>query len=238
MAELVYHLRGAGVTTLEGGRKIAFEPHGTVLYPARMRHDQTMTAKGDDICLHISGPKTGSSSQDALSEPLYIPPLPVDPFVRNEFLQLAQVGFDPTRRLELDLRATALVVRLLHLSRPLEEEVALNPAEIHIARAREYISAKYAEIQSVKEIANHVGVSEDYLRHLFAERSGTSLIRAVTEARMDRAKELLVHSRLPLKEIASLCGFQTERYLSARFKKLTGQSPGTFRRHSFTAHGL
>ena len=235
MIELVYHLRGAGVTTLEDGRKIGFKPHGTVLYPARLRHEQTMEAWGEDICLHIECPKGATSLRHEFSQPLYIPPLPVDPFVRGEFLQLAQVGFDPARRLELNLRVTALMARLLTLSRPLEGDSAPPPAEIHRARARQYILENSARIQSAGEIAHHVGVSEDYLRHLFAERDGTSLIRLVTEARIDRAKELLIHSRLPLKEIASLCGYQTERYLSARFKKQTGQAPGAFRRQSFSA---
>ena len=233
MIELVYHLRGAGVTTLEDGRKIAFKPHGTVLYPARLRHDQTMEAWGDDICLHIECPKGAAALRKEFSQPLYIPPLPADPFVRGEFAQLAQVGFDPSRRLELDLRVTALVARLLTLSRPLEGESAPAPAEIPRARARQYIRENHARIQSMGEIAQHVGISEDYLRHLFAERDGTSLIRLVTEARIDRAKELIIHSRLPLKEIATLCGFQTERYLSTRFKRLTGLSPGAFRRQAF-----
>ena len=230
--ELVYHCHGSGVTTLETGQQIRFEPHGTVIYPARLRHDQRTETWGDDICLHIDWPKSAPSAQSWIPEPLYVPPLPVDPFVRGEFLQLAQTGFDPARRVELNLRATALLARLLNLSRPFADEAAPDPVNVYLTRARQYIHENHFRIQSVREIASHVGVSEDYLRHLFAERDGTSLSRLVTEARIERAKELLIHSRLPLKEIAALCGFQTERYLSARFKSFTGHTPGTFRRNS------
>ncbi len=229
MAELVYHYRGSGITTMEDGRQVHFEPHGTVLYPPGRPHEQTMESHGEDICLHFDCGQGAKALRDRTAEPLYVPPLPMDPFVRSEFLQLARVGFNRARRVELNLRTTALLLRFLDLSRPFEEELLPDPAEIHVARARQYIRENYQRIQCVGEIAEHVGVSEDYLRHLFAGRDRTSLNRLVTEVRIERAKELLIHSRLPQKEIASLCGFQTERYLSARFKQWTGYSPGAFR---------
>ena len=233
MVELVYHNRGSGVTVMEDGQKIHFEPHGTVLYPAGVRHEQAMESNGEDICLHIECGKAAPALRSRVATPFYVPPLPADPFVRSEFLQLAQVGFDRSRRLELDLRATALLVRLLDLGRAFKEGLSPDPAEMHVVRARQYIRENYQRIESVGEIARHVGVSEDYLRHVFAEKEGSNLNRLVTEARIERAKELLIHSRLALKEIASLCGFQTERYLSARFKQSMGCSPGVFRRQAF-----
>jgi AraC-like DNA-binding protein len=42
----------------------------------------------------------------------------------------------------------------------------------------------------------------------------------------------LRHSRLPLKQIATLCGFKDEYYFSAVFRQLTQSSPGDFRRRA------
>lgn len=236
IVEVVYHRRGAGVTKLGNGRHIRFEPHGTVLYPAGMAHDQTLASNGEDICLHLECAGAGPALGKHVQQPLYIPPLPQDPFVRSEFLHIAQVGFDQTRQLELDLRATALLVRLLNLGRSFASKaVPPDPAAMHLARARQFIRENYRRIQRVGDVADHVGVSEDYLRHLFLERNAASLNHLLTEARIERAKELLIHSRLPLKEIASLCGFRTERYLSARFKQWTSRTPGVFRRRAASA---
>ena len=233
--ELVYHPSGSGITTLEDGRKIEFQPHGTVIYPARLRHDQRMFKLGVDICLQVSQ----SSEESWLSEALYIPPdsfgtRRADRFVRTEFLHLAQVRPDPIRRVELDFRITALLARLLQLSPLAARENLPSSPETHVDRARKFICENYARITSAGEIAQHVGVSEDYLRHLFIEHGGTGLNRLLNQTRIERAKELLIHSKLPIKEIASLSGFKTERYLSTRFKQLTGTGPGMFRRQSLS----
>ncbi len=222
---------------LEDGRRIEFEPHGIVIYPEFLRHDQRMSVSGEDICLHIAqGPSLGTGKR-LFSEALYIPPGGVetrrpDRHVRSEFLHLAKVRSDPARQLELDLRATALVARLLQFNQSGAEEFPKGSPETYLGRARQYIGENYAKITNVNEIALHVGVSADYLRHLFAGHCGTSLNRLLNQTKIERVKELLIHSRLPLKEIASLSGFETERYLSTRFKKLTGISPGAFRRRS------
>ncbi len=228
--ELVYHPQGSGITTLSDGRRITFEPHGTVIYPALVRHEQRMNELGKDICIHVAAP-----SPDLFPEALYIPPGNAgdrrgDRYVRSEFLQLSQVRLDAGRRVELDLRVTALVARLLQLNRLVAEEAPQASSELHLERARRFIRENYARISCVEEIAAHVGVSEDYLRHLFAERGGTSLNRLLGQTRIERAKELLIHSRLPIKEIASLSGFKTERYLSTCFKRESRVSPGAFRR--------
>lgn len=234
--ELVHHPRGTGVTSMEDGRKIDFEPHGTVIYPALLGHDQRMHVIGCDICVHIAPPAKSRLLIDLLSQALYIPPYRegkrADRYVRSEFLQLAQVRSDPTRSVELDLRVTSLVVRLLQLNHSVAEEVSKSPPQIHLDRARQYIRDNYARITNVQQIAQEVGISEDYLRHIFAEHGGTSLNRLLNQTKIQRVKELLTHSRLSLKEIASLTGFETERYLVTRFKMLTGVSPGSYRRQA------
>ena len=229
--EMVHHPRGSGVTAFEDGREIGFQPHGTVIYPARHRHDQRMSTPGVDICLHVRAPK------DWLPEALYIPPdssgtKRADRFVRTEFLHLAQVRPDASRLVELDLRIPALLARLLQLGPLAAHENPPTTPETHVDRARQFICENFAKITSAGEVARHVGVSEDYLRHLFIEHGGPGLNRLLNQTRIERVKELLVHSRLPIKEIASMSGFKTERYLSTRFKQLTGVGPSTFRRES------
>lgn len=231
--EMVYHPRGSGVTLMGDGRKIEFEPHGVVIYPAGLKHDQRMYTPGVDICVHIAA----SSAQPLFAEALYIPAggagsNRADRYVRTEFLNLAHSRPNRDRQVELDLRVTALVSRLLQLNRSIAEEIPKTPSEFYIDRARQFISDHYLRISSMREIAEHVGVSEDYLRHLFLAEGGTSLSQLVIQTKIERVKELLIHSKLPIKEISTLTGFKTERYLSTRFKKQTGVTPGDFRMRS------
>ena len=235
--ELVYHSRGKGVTTLGNGKKIEFDRYGTVVYPALLKHDQRMYTMGTDICIQISQSASSAENGVLFPEALYVPPvgrkkMQADPFVHSEFVQLAQLRPNPSRGVELDLRVTALVVRLLQLNHSVAQHTPKSSMELYISQARQFIHENYAKIKSMEEVSKHVGMSEDYLRHLFAEQGGISLNRLLNQTKIERVKELLIHSRLPLKEIASLSGFATERYLSTRFKQLVGVSPGTFRRES------
>jgi transcriptional regulator GlxA family with amidase domain len=55
------------------------------------------------------------------------------------------------------------------------------------------------------------------------------MVRHLARIRVDRAKELLAHSPLSLREIAARCGFASEQYLCAVFARLEGMPPGAFR---------
>ncbi len=233
--EFVHHPRGSGITTLEDGSQIDFEPGGTVIYPPGLRHDQRMRIRGIDICLHAALAPGSLAELPFFSAALYIPPSGPrggDSFVRTEFARLARLRPDPDRQVELDFRITALLLRLLHLDHSSSRRRTPTLPEIYLTRARRFIAEHYARITDVGEISRHVGVSEDYLRHLFARQGGTSLNRLLRQTRIERAKELLVHSRLPMKEIAALAGFQTERYLATRFKRATRLTPGEYRQHA------
>jgi AraC-like DNA-binding protein len=232
--ELVHHPRGQGTTTLGDGRRLDFVPHSTVIYPVRCLHDQRMSQPGEDICVHVAVPPKAAR---LFAHPLYIPPPSRkgalrDRFVQDEFHNLSRLRADSVNRVELDFRVTALVARLLHLNPSSAWSVPCSPAEVYLQQARRFIGENYARLTGVGEVARHVGISEDYLRHLFAEQGGSSLNRTLNQIRLERAKELLLHSRLPVKEIAALSGFKTERYLTTRFKRWSGSSPGRFRRES------
>ncbi len=232
--ELVYHPEGAGVTTLGDGRRIEFRAKGIVIYPAGVPHDQKMLAAGEDICVHVAESLQGTLGA-LFADPVYIPPVRADDahadtFVPTEFLNLSRARADGARRIELDFRVTALMVRLFQLNRLEAHELPKAPAELYVDRARQYIAENFAHIGNAGDVAKQVGIGEDHLRHLFAKHGNTSINRLLNQTKIERAKELLIHSRMPLKAIAAMSGFATERYFSTRFRKLARVSPGVFRR--------
>jgi len=237
--EIVHHPRGSGLTEIKGGGRIDFVAGGTVIYPARMAHDQRMHRPGEDICLHFEIAANARDLSQLFSQPLSFSPSfdkREKAAVTAEFLHLVRINLTATRQVELDLRISALVAHLLQLNRATAQNSPKTPPEVHLEKACTYIKQHYATIRGVQEVANHVGVSEDYLRHIFLESGGTSLVRLINLSRLERAKELLIHSRMPIKEIASLVGYKTERYLSIRFKSYTGVAPGAFRRKVFDSY--
>lgn len=75
-------------------------------------------------------------------------------------------------------------------------------------------------------------IAQDYptLSHLFSEIEGTTIEKYAIAQKIERVKELLVYDELSLKEIADQLNYSSTAYLSNQFKKITGLSPGHFKK--------
>lgn len=78
-------------------------------------------------------------------------------------------------------------------------------------------------------LASELRMNYDTLSALFSVSEGQTLERYVIERRLNKVKELLVYTVLPLSEIAHQTGFSSVPHLSNQFKRLTGLSPTYFR---------
>lgn len=223
--ELVYHPSGSGISSLDDGTTLTYAEGGVVAYAARVAHDQTPSQRGTEVCVQLKVPRAVAVH---LPKAAYYAPLS-DPYVGEEFWSLSRTASqpEPSLRAVLNLRVTALLLRL-HVSAR-QRDVTSDPREFYVQRARAFLQTHFATVPHIAAVAEHVGVSEDYLRHLFRERERTSLNQEINRLRVERAKELLRHSRLPLKNIAEQCGFQNERYFCTRFAAIAGVTPGAFR---------
>ena len=226
--EIVHHLKGGGVTSSRAGDALRYEQGSTVIYPPDTPHKQVGDVPGEDLCVLFSLP---GPSPECLSRRIYVPPFD-DRYIQTEMLSFAEVPPEiaDVERVSYHYRITALVLHLLRLSNVLGELADLSAADIYAQRARMYIRDHFLDITSLRDVADHIGISLDYLRHVFRDRYGVSLLRWLNEVRIERARELLAHSRLSQKRIAKLCGFGTESYFGARFREAVGSSPGVFRR--------
>jgi AraC-like DNA-binding protein len=224
--EIVYHLRGRGSTTVNG-REIPFETGSVIIYPPYVEHDQRIETDGEDACV-LLGVERGLPR--VLETCIAVPALG-DASLADEILALSRARPDgsPILRATLAHRATAVLGRLLELAPAAGGEKPKSRPETYLERAQRYIGDNYQRIQSVHDVAKHVGLGADHLRHLFRRLSGTTVIGYVTTVRLARAKALLRFSDLPLKTIAAHCGFRNERYFSEVFRKQEGRPPGEFR---------
>ena len=222
--ELVIHRDCAGWTALPDGRRFDFSPGMAALYPPDLAHDQLSDPPGEDLCLHLrpSAPLPAELTRFQL--------FPADPLALATVLDLleAPAGPGPLGRLADSLRATGLVARLF--AHGAATGRGRPPADRHLDAARAYIRRHYATIGSLTEVASAVGLSPVHLRHLIKTADGTNLIGYLTGVRLERAKELLRSTRLPLTAIATACGFATDRYFCRVFQRCEGRTPSAFRR--------
>jgi YesN/AraC family two-component response regulator len=83
---------------------------------------------------------------------------------------------------------------------------------------------------SAKGIAARLKISVNYVRSTFKGATGESISTYITRLRIERCKELLESSGLPVKEIAEAVGFRNYTYFFTLFKKQTGRTPQEYQR--------
>jgi AraC-like DNA-binding protein len=223
--EIVYHPRGSGVTHLKNG-KLAFGEGSVVVYGPEERHDQIMDHDGEDLCVTLAVP----TRYRGIPQECFIVPRVEEAVVVEDirFLSQGRVKLTPAEQAIYNLRATSTLYALVHLARALNQEKAHGTAQ-YVEKAEQYVRDHFATLVTLREAAEYAGIGYDHLRHAVAALRGRSLVRYLTEVRIDRAKTLLVHSQLSLKQIATLCGFRDEYYFSAVFRRFARMPPGRYR---------
>lgn len=102
----------------------------------------------------------------------------------------------------------------------------------------EYIAEHYREDIRLNDAASVMGFSEGYFARSFRAKFGTSFIEYLTQYRLDKGKDLLVRSEIPIEQVAYRVGFNNYSYFCTCFKRRCGMSPGAYRKqYAVTADG-
>jgi transcriptional regulator GlxA family with amidase domain len=87
-----------------------------------------------------------------------------------------------------------------------------------------------AVIGSVEEWAAMAGVSRRVMERRFQSVLGRSPRAMILHERLERAKNLLSTTDLPVARIAERCGFQSNERLTVNFRETVGVPPAIYRR--------
>jgi signal transduction histidine kinase/AraC-like DNA-binding protein len=101
-----------------------------------------------------------------------------------------------------------------------------------VKQAIAYLHQNYTRPISRWEIAEAVGVSEDYLSRVFHRELSISPWDYLNRYRVLQSRQLLLHTRDAVGAIARQVGFKDQAYFSRVFHKVTGTSPQAFREAS------
>ncbi len=93
-----------------------------------------------------------------------------------------------------------------------------------------YIEKNYQKGVSLEEAAEHVHLSPFYLSKLFKKQLKINFVSYVTERKIDKAKELLETTDMPILNIALDLNYQEPNYFSKVFKKVVGVTPSEYRK--------
>ena len=126
--------------------------------------------------------------------------------------------------------AMGYIVRIMEKALVLREKKASSRYEDVVGKVIHYIEDNYAqEDLSLNLLASHVNFSPNHLSMIFSQQTGQTLIRYLTDYRMNRAKELLRCSSKKSSVISMEVGYKDPHYFSYLFKKTQGMTPTQYR---------
>ncbi|WP_024295866.1 response regulator [Lacrimispora indolis] len=97
-----------------------------------------------------------------------------------------------------------------------------------ITNVQKYINNHISEKLTLNEVAGVFGLSPNYLSILFKKNCRVGFSEYIAQAKVNRAKALLMEQDMKIYEAADQLGFESAFYFSKVFKKVTGLSPREF----------
>lgn len=101
-----------------------------------------------------------------------------------------------------------------------------------LARAVRLMEAAIEQPLGVSGIANRLGVSARQLERLFQRHLGVAPAAYQLRLRLERARELLRLSPLPVTDVGLACGFQSAAHFSTAYARHFGRPPSRERREA------
>ncbi len=128
------------------------------------------------------------------------------------------------------LRELALSAVLLETLVELGRASGADQKEKSLSRSLAYINSRYTEEIRIGELASLESLSPSRYHVIFKERMGMPPSEYIIELRLRHACGLISSTDMPISQVASLVGYDDQRFFCRIFKKKLGISPSEYRK--------
>ena len=128
----------------------------------------------------------------------------------------------------IQLQAAQILIKLAGMYETLHSSKRVKTV-VYVNRALNYINTHYHENIQAHDIAQHAGVNKNYLQRRFKESTGKTMSEYLSEKRMEKAKQLLEKTDIPIIDLCLYVGINSRQYFTAVFTKRMGMSPQKYR---------
>ena len=143
-------------------------------------------------------------------------------------------------------QAAALLDRMMAGTPPPKQPTLIHPGGIvtrqstdvlatddrHVLRAVTFIRDHACRRIQVADVLRHVKLSRASLEPRLKKALGRTIHQEIQRVQIERAKELLTTTEIPIKHIARRCGFKYVQYMSRVFRQATGSPPARYRKRA------
>lgn len=163
-------------------------------------------------------------------------PIKADPYLHGLFEKMLEeaaarkVGFLNNIKCLIQIILT-LVARQLTPDCSLDYSFCVRTmsGDKRIEMVDEFIKQHLSYNITVNDVAQYANLSKKHLNRIVREKRGISTHDLITEAKLQKAKDLLKNSDYSLAQISEMLGFSNEFNFNRFFRKKEGMPPGQFR---------
>lgn len=97
-------------------------------------------------------------------------------------------------------------------------------------RLRNYVESHIAETLTLERLAGHLQLSRYHLVRKYRAMTGCTPMSEVARLRIERARDMVLTTSLPLKDIPAMTGLNDIYHMTRLFRRHLGVTPGSLRR--------
>jgi AraC-like DNA-binding protein len=98
-----------------------------------------------------------------------------------------------------------------------------------ISQVKHIINMNLSKNLCIKDISSQLGLSHEHISRQFRKLTGETITSYINLQRLEASLEMLKNTNMPLKQIASECGFKSVNYFHTIFKKKFSFTPNFVR---------
>lgn len=168
---------------------------------------------------------------ETFARPRSLPPEELDDCLRLiERLEQELAGLQEG---SIPMQSALLLELLVMVSRRTEDPAKIEDlSRAHIGQALSFIDRHYAEDIGLAQMAKAAHMSPRSFQRHFKAVVGMSPLQYLQRDRIANCCRLLCETNAPIQSIAADCGMPEPAYLCRLFRRMTGTTPGAFRKHS------
>jgi AraC-like DNA-binding protein len=209
---------GGGITVKSPTGQLFGTEGDVLLYPAAVVHEEWSDPKHPlrSIFLSFSCPGLNDMPVTRIT--------PRRDWIREmaAWLHADRDASSPAARAQRDALLQVILSECLRNTGPEDQPM--------VTRVRQHIRSHIAEPLSLERLAGVCELSKFHFLRKYRAATGRSPMEDVRAIRAEYARELILSTSLPLKEIAPKAGLGDEYSLSRMFRKLFRTTPGQYRR--------
>lgn len=253
--ELIFPLRGHYRYEFKGRRAVRVDNESFIIIPGRTQHrlDEAIDPPGGRLHLYLRQPSARASARGMFTAQEYaqlyqtlakkaLKRIPSPALLKSSILSLGRII---TRSPATLSDADKLQIRFLcclALCNSATGEAAIkdrSPSHI-IAEAINWLERNALKPVHMNQLIEHIGYSRTRFFALFKQQTNTTPSEYLRNYRLDKAKEMLVQTNLPVNHIGAVCGLGAPAQFSRFFSRMTGFTPLVYRhrqgRHPSVLH--